>query len=665
MGERRSPEPGETTLAAATAAIITARWQQSAGANGHAAGPYANGHASSNGHPSGVARVDPPRHAATGNGQPSNGQPAGGFSDWAPPPAAPTSGEGFGGGGGPDPTPAPISPAPTAPFAPPPPVPPPVVHGQGPGIAAAAAAFMAPEPGASGFTPAEPAGSGFVPREPAGSAFSPPEPVGTGFVPPEPAGSGFVPAEPAGSGFAPREPAGPGFVPAEPAGSAFFSAANAEPVPEVFGAHTHAGDAGGGWDRREAGGPHEEVRTQVPPGFERRNFGPFPEEPAPPGGGWGATHARGDARTEAPGLHEAVPSALLGVLPPPPVAPPSLAPSTLAPPEPAPWVDTGWVDFARDLEPGAALVGAGAGVATAAGVRVPLPRRVPRVPDMDFPLFDSDPTEPPPDPVAERQELNRIADFLRDDDEARSPEHRPDGVDLEAVLGAVRQVPEVRDAQLRWNAQAGHTLRIEFADGVDEGEVTRSVVRLLRSQLGLGSRGSAGEPTVDSPHRGRVSAATARVPARSTTPLTGGRPLPRPSGVDAPRLVVDNVTVTRLGTEATVEVRLRTPGGRTAVGEGRGPGVDAYLSRLAATAAAHAVDQALATNGPARGKVFVEHVSVVPFGVQEVAVVVLLLSSDGVAEQVSGSAIVRDDPHQAVVRATLAALNRRLESLLG
>jgi hypothetical protein len=88
--------------------------------------------------------------------------------------------------------------------------------------------------------------------------------------------------------------------------------------------------------------------------------------------------------------------------------------------------------------------------------------------------------------------------------------------------------------------------------------------------------------------------------------------------------------------------------------------VDAYLSRLAATAAAHAIDRALAE----RGKVFIEHVSVVPFGVVEVAVVVLLLAYDGVTEQHSGSAIVGDDPHVAVVRATLGALNRRLESLL-
>jgi hypothetical protein len=125
--------------------------------------------------------------------------------------------------------------------------------------------------------------------------------------------------------------------------------------------------------------------------------------------------------------------------------------------------------------------------------------------------------------------------------------------------------------------------------------------------------------------------------------------------------MVENVAVTRLGAEATVAVRLRQPStGATVVGEATGPGVDAYLSRLAASAAAHAVNAAL---GP-RGKVFIEHVSVVPFGVVEVAVVVLLLSFDSGTEQASGSAIVVDDPHLTVVRATLAALNRRLESLL-
>jgi hypothetical protein len=48
----------------------------------------------------------------------------------------------------------------------------------------------------------------------------------------------------------------------------------------------------------------------------------------------------------------------------------------------------------------------------------------------------------------------------------------------------------------------------------------------------------------------------------------------------------------------------------------------------------------------------------------EVAVVVLLLAHGGWVEELSGSAVVNGDQRQAVVRATLAAVNRRLEALL-
>jgi hypothetical protein len=54
----------------------------------------------------------------------------------------------------------------------------------------------------------------------------------------------------------------------------------------------------------------------------------------------------------------------------------------------------------------------------------------------------------------------------------------------------------------------------------------------------------------------------------------------------------------------------------------------------------------------------------VPMGGCEVAVVVVLLVCDGWVEQLAGSALVSGDPRQAVVRATLAAVNRRLTALL-
>jgi hypothetical protein len=95
--------------------------------------------------------------------------------------------------------------------------------------------------------------------------------------------------------------------------------------------------------------------------------------------------------------------------------------------------------------------------------------------------------------------------------------------------------------------------------------------------------------------------------------------------------------------------------------------VDGYLLRLCAMATAGAVDELLSISdhhpdGPAR--CFVEHAAAVPFGASQVAVVVLLLSCGGWVEQLAGSAVVVSDDRHAMVRATLAAVNRRLEALL-
>jgi hypothetical protein len=94
--------------------------------------------------------------------------------------------------------------------------------------------------------------------------------------------------------------------------------------------------------------------------------------------------------------------------------------------------------------------------------------------------------------------------------------------------------------------------------------------------------------------------------------------------------------------------------------------VDGYLLRLCAMATVGAVDELLAhsdhADGPAR--CFVEHAAAVPFGATEVAVVVLLLACGGWVEQLAGSALVSGDDRHAMVRATLDAVNRRLEALL-
>jgi hypothetical protein len=151
------------------------------------------------------------------------------------------------------------------------------------------------------------------------------------------------------------------------------------------------------------------------------------------------------------------------------------------------------------------------------------------------------------------------------------------------------------------------------------------------------------------------------------------RPL-NPGRGPGPRVVIDHVQVSTFGLDATVEVRMAADGKHT-VGLASGPAVDGYVLRLCAVAAAVAIDDLLrgaeqagdrgaaaATSGG--GRCFVEHAAVVPFGSCEVAVVVVLLVCGGWVEQLAGSARVSGDPRQAVVRATLAAVNRRLAGLL-
>ncbi|MET8039914.1 hypothetical protein ABZU25_03485 [Micromonospora sp. NPDC005215] len=189
----------------------------------------------------------------------------------------------------------------------------------------------------------------------------------------------------------------------------------------------------------------------------------------------------------------------------------------------------------------------------------------------------------------------------------------------------------------------------------------------------------------NAPHRGRatveepgsVSAAPAGAatgsPATLGTSYSGGqvtttesapsRPLDT-GGVPGPRVVIDHVQVSTFGLDANVEVRLLAEGD-SASGYATGPAVDGYVLRLCAVAAAAAVDELLrGTDNAERGRCFVEHAAVVPFGNCEVATVVVLLVCAGWVEQLAGSALVAGDPRQAVVRATLAAVNRRLEALL-
>jgi hypothetical protein len=341
-----------------------------------------------------------------------------------------------------------------------------------------------------------------------------------------------------------------------------------------------------------------------------------------------------------------------------------------------------------------------------------LPQRVPAEPDVP-----KVPEPPSVEPPAETPALARIATHLRRGDLLPAQE-RQEGFDVNAILAAVKEVDGVRDASLRATPAGAHSLRLDLAEGADPAEVSRQVARLLQDRMGLDAAMQANTAEVPTRPQPQPSSSPPFTQTQAPAPPPSGqtpapppfgqtpappqaRPIPSgrvpvsggpigrasvtesavetlPSAIDCgpprplevgehpgPRAVIENVQVNTFGTEATVEVRL-SAGGRIAAGIASGPAIDGYLLRLCATATTAALDDLLSgtdhVDGPAR--FFVEHAGSVPFGSMQVAVVVLLLSCGGWVEQLAGSAVVTGDDRHAMVRATLAAVNRRLEALL-
>ncbi len=237
----------------------------------------------------------------------------------------------------------------------------------------------------------------------------------------------------------------------------------------------------------------------------------------------------------------------------------------------------------------------------------------------------------PVPPVRRRTGENRGADGdTRSAGEARRPANRPAGARAEAIA-ARTETPETSRRR-------------------------RPTPPAPRGRAVAEETGSPGNPaTLAASYSGGQLTTTESAPSRPLN--TGGAP--------GPRVVLDHVQVSTFGLDATVEVRL-IAGEQNAAGYATGPAVDGYVLRLCAVAAAAAIDELLRGTAAIadRGRCFVEHAAVVPFGNCEVATVVVLLVCDGWVEQIAGSALVAGDPRQAVVRATLAAVNRRLEALL-
>lgn len=228
---------------------------------------------------------------------------------------------------------------------------------------------------------------------------------------------------------------------------------------------------------------------------------------------------------------------------------------------------------------------------------------------------------------------------------------RPDRM---ALVTALRAVPGVLDATLEPDREGGPgALRLDLAPGADGEAVAGEVDDVLRREFGLGvdaERLASSTPAdlVDADPHGAAAPAAASEPgaAEEAYARQGGRPS------------IAKLHLVSEGLEATASVTLAA-GVRQATGTATGIASSNAVHRTVATATLRAVEQLV---GPAL-RVELEQLELVPVGPERTVLVVLALVTARGSELLTGASAVRDDVRQAVVRATLDALNRRLERL--
>lgn len=217
--------------------------------------------------------------------------------------------------------------------------------------------------------------------------------------------------------------------------------------------------------------------------------------------------------------------------------------------------------------------------------------------------------------------------------------------DLSAIAAALQELPGVAAAVVHPDAAGGvDSLRLGLAPGVDGLEVAGAASRLVHERFGAVLQ-SDQVHVVDAP------AAPAPAPAEPDVSV-----VPPQRGV-RPEIVRTDMVTTGLEFTATVVLSSQS---RAATGDARGAVTATGVQRAVAQATLRAVER-LARD---TARLELEHLEVRQTGQERTALVALTLVSARGAERLTGSAVVREDENRAVVRATLDALNRRLESLL-
>ncbi|MEO8107522.1 MAG: hypothetical protein ABI720_09400 [Actinomycetes bacterium] len=274
------------------------------------------------------------------------------------------------------------------------------------------------------------------------------------------------------------------------------------------------------------------------------------------------------------------------------------------------------------------------------------------------------------------------------------------------LLDALRAVPGVAEADLEADGrpEGAGTLRLQLAAGADEIAVATSVNRVLREQFGL---------AVDA---GRVQVVEESVPFEDLEPApqtAGGVPLgstpapaaPLATAVDEPpaafvptldelsrptltavpeyqsgeapisidddltqalvestrppRILIQRMQLVSAGLGVTTSVSLSWLG-NAYVGESSAAATPSSVHRSVATATLRALEEVVGT----AARFELEQLEINQLGPDRAVVVVVSMLTKLGSERLTGVSVVREDVRQAVIRATLDALNRRLESLL-
>jgi hypothetical protein len=210
------------------------------------------------------------------------------------------------------------------------------------------------------------------------------------------------------------------------------------------------------------------------------------------------------------------------------------------------------------------------------------------------------------------------------------------GTDYAEIVAALRLLPGIAAADVEPDADGGGLglLRLGLTPGVDEVQVASKVGRLLREQFGLG---------VDADQVQLIEDAAAPDDAARS----GGRPV-----ISRMQLVSSGLDVEAIVTLSFRDVVVR--------GESTGTATQSGVQRAVATATLRATEQLV--GGKARFEL--EHVEVAPTGRDRTALVSVTMLGGAGNDHLTGSAAVREDARQAVIRAVLDAVNRRLEPLL-